>query len=86
MPRLAEFYGITIAMYYSDHAPPHFPAIYGEFEAELSLNDLQILKGKLPRRVMALVREWADGHREELELAWERARRHEPLGAIDPLD
>lgn len=86
MPRLAEFYGITIAMYYRDHAPPHFHAIYAEFEAELRIDDGQLLKGQLPRRAMALVREWASGHRRELELAWERARRHEPLGTIEPLD
>ena len=35
MPRISEFYGIVIYMYYSDHAPPHFHAIYGQFEAEI---------------------------------------------------
>jgi hypothetical protein len=29
MPRISEFYGILVYMYYRDHAPPHFHAIYG---------------------------------------------------------
>ena len=28
MPRLSTFYGIVIAMYYRDHHPPHFHAVY----------------------------------------------------------
>ena len=30
MPRISDFNGITIFMYYSDHDPPHFHAAYGE--------------------------------------------------------
>lgn len=30
VPRLSEFYGIVIYMYFSDHNPPHFHAIYGK--------------------------------------------------------
>jgi hypothetical protein len=33
MPRISEFYGLIIYMYYNDHLPPHFHAEYGEFEA-----------------------------------------------------
>jgi hypothetical protein len=28
MPELSRFYGIVIQMYYDDHAPPHFHALY----------------------------------------------------------
>ena len=28
MPRISEFYGILIYMYYQDHAPPYFHALY----------------------------------------------------------
>jgi len=27
-PRISEFYGIVIEMYYGDHPPPHFHARY----------------------------------------------------------
>src|SRR4029077_4688113 len=33
MPRISRFYGIAIAMYYNDHAPPHFHVKYAEHEA-----------------------------------------------------
>ena len=32
MPEISSFLGIVIYMYYRDHAPPHFHAIYGEYE------------------------------------------------------
>jgi hypothetical protein len=44
MPRVSEFYGIAIYLYYRDHVPPHFHAIYGEFEAEIEIASGQPLK------------------------------------------
>jgi len=57
MPRISQFYGIAVYMYYRDHAPPHFHAIYGEYEAEVEIASAALLEGKLPRRAKALVRE-----------------------------
>lgn len=37
MPELRRFLGIIIAMYYRDHPPPHFHAIYGEFEITVEI-------------------------------------------------
>jgi len=37
MLRLSYFYGIAIYMYYRDHSPPHFHAIYGSDEAEVAI-------------------------------------------------
>ena len=37
MPEISRFLGIVIAMYYRDHAPPHFHAVYGEYEATVSI-------------------------------------------------
>ena len=37
MPELSRFLGIIIAMYYRDHNPAHFHAIYGEFEITIEL-------------------------------------------------
>lgn len=59
MPRLSAFFGIVIAMYHNDHAPPHFHAIYQSHEALVSIESLEILRGSLPRRAFALVLEWA---------------------------
>lgn len=30
MPELCRFYGIIIRMFWADHPPPHFHAVYGE--------------------------------------------------------
>jgi len=48
MPELSRFLGITIAMYYNDHNPPHFHVLYNEYDAEIEISNLTILEGKLP--------------------------------------
>lgn len=85
MPRISEFYGIIIEMYWSDHNPPHFHAKYDEFRIEIDINTLGILRGSLPPRAMALTLEWATLHQQELLEQWQRARNHETLQKIEPL-
>jgi hypothetical protein len=86
MPTICQFFGIVIRMYFDDHSPPHFHAIYGEDEAILAIDTLQVIEGQLPRRALSLVLEWANGHRSELSDNWLRAERHEPLIRVAPLD
>jgi hypothetical protein len=85
VPRLSTFYGIVIAMYYRDHAPPHFHAVYGEHEATIVIATLAVLSGNLPARALRLVQEWGELHRPELQANWESARAHAPLASIEPL-
>ncbi len=85
MPELCRFFGIIIRMYFDDHGPPHFHALYGGDEALIDIDTLAVLEGRLPPRAQGLVVEWGAQHRGELREAWERARRLEPLGKIDPL-
>ena len=86
MPRISEFFGIVIAMYYNDHAPPHFHAKYAEHEATFGIDTMRVLEGSLPRRATALVLEWAGLHRDELTENWELARHGRPLKRIPPLE
>ena len=86
MPRICEFFGVLVYMYYNDHNPPHFHAEYAEHEALFTIDTLEILDGELPRRPRAFVVEWASLHREELRANWERARQGLPLQPIEPLD
>lgn len=86
MPELSRFFGVVIRMFYSDHDPAHFHAIYGEYEALIEVETLSIFRGSLPRRALALVLEWAALHRAELRDDWQRARNGETLKAIEPLD
>ena len=65
MPEISRFFGIVIAMYYSDHAPPHFHAKYGDHEATLRIADGAV-DGRLPRRALSLVLEWYALHQAEL--------------------
>lgn len=85
MPEISRFLGIVIAMYYREHAPPHFHAKYGRQRAQFSIADLRIIEGKLPPRVISLVLEWAFQHREELLENWNLAERREELRKIRPL-
>ncbi|MEJ2210450.1 MAG: DUF4160 domain-containing protein [Anaerolineae bacterium] len=57
MPRISEFYGIVIAMFYDDHSPPHFHVYYGEYMALLTIEPIEVLRGWLPRRAQSLVYE-----------------------------
>jgi len=86
MPRISEFYGVEVYMYYNDHLPPHFHAEYAEFEAVYMIDTLDTLRGQLPRRAHSLVIEWALEHRDELNSNWDRARQQVPLTTIEPLD
>lgn len=85
MPRLSEFYGILVYMYWSDHEPPHFHAIYSGDEALVRIHDGAFLAGSLPRTAARLVREWAELRRDELSENWRRAQVPESLLPIEPL-
>ena len=73
-------------MFYSDHEPAHFHAIYGEYEALIAIETLIIFRGELPRRALGLVLEWAALHRNELRNDWQSARKGEMLKSIEPLE
>lgn len=85
MPAISRFMGITIAMYFDDHQPPHFHARSGEFSAKMRTDTLELLVGDLPRRELRLVLAWAELHASELQENWRRARAGETLQAIEPL-
>jgi hypothetical protein len=72
-------------MFYREHAPPHFHAVYGEFEVTIEI-DTGVVAGRFPRRALGLILEWQALHRSELLENWERARTGEPLKAIAPLE
>jgi hypothetical protein len=86
MPRISEFFGIVIKMYYNDHSPPHFHAEYGEFETIYTIETIEVLRGEIPRRAHAMVLEWTTLHRFELQDNWELARKGLPINSIDPLE
>ncbi len=85
MPRLSEFYGIVIYMYFVDHNPPHFHAIYAEHEALVAIHDGAVVGGQLPRTAAKLVEQWRSLHTNELAANWELAQQPSALLPIEPL-
>ncbi len=70
MPELCWFYGIIIRMFWADHPPPHFHAIYGSHEALVEIITSKIIAGSLPLGAQSLVSQWVSLHRDELLDAW----------------
>ncbi len=85
MPEISRFFGIIIYMNWREHPPAHFHAIYGDYEALITL-DGSVYTGELPRRALSMVREWLAIHRAEIETDWELACQKKPLNPIDPLE
>ncbi|ADL55743.1 DUF4160 domain-containing protein [Gallionella capsiferriformans] len=84
MPELARFYGIIIRMFLIDreHPPRHIHIKYGDHEAVMSLNTLELIDGKLPNKCFQLVREWAELHQAELIEIWDTQKFHR----VQPLE
>lgn len=72
-------------MYYSEHNPPHFHVKYNNYRAIIDIQTGEI-KGNLPRRVVNLVYEWLDLHKDELMANWTRIEKEETLEEIKPLE
>jgi len=85
MPEISRFYGIIIRMFFDDHNPPHFHAVYGEYEAQINIKTLAVFGGMLPSRALGMVVEWASMYQNELMQDWEKARNHQTLDKIPPL-
>lgn len=85
MPIISSFFGIIIAMYWRDHAPPHFHAKYGGHEAEVEIASGAVV-GHLPPRALGLVQEWRELHKDELLDDWHRAETKRVLKGIKPLE
>jgi hypothetical protein len=58
MPEISRFYGIIIYIFYREHQPPHFHAVYGDEDVLIMIDSLAVLAGHLSPRVMGLVIEW----------------------------
>ncbi len=67
MPEISRFYCIVIRIYWNDHGPPHFHAEYGDSEALVNIEHLQMTEGRISPRAERMVAEWATKHRSELQ-------------------
>ena len=85
MPEISRFLGIVITMFYNDHGPPHFHAVYGDNAVTISIRD-QVVIGEFPARALRLIPEWRKLHEDELLENWELAKQRKPLKRIAPLE
>jgi len=86
MPTISIFYGILIQMFWSEHRPPHFHALYGEFEVLVNIETMGIIEGAMPRRALKLVLEWAEQHKAELMENWKLCELKRMPQKIAPLE
>jgi hypothetical protein len=63
MPEISRFFGICVYMFFNDHNPPHFKVKYGEFEANILIENGNILNGDIPLSKLKLVQAWAEIHK-----------------------
>jgi hypothetical protein len=85
MPTLSIFFGITIQMFWDDHAPPHFHAVYAGDEAVIEIATSRLMHNELPPRALRFVLEWTELHRIELMEAWDKCSKMQPPQRIPPL-
>lgn len=88
MPTISMFYGILIMMYAKDNNQHHLPHVhveYAEYSAVFSIQDGNLLSGKVPKKAEKLVQAWLEIHQEELMADWVLAMRGQELFKIDPL-
>jgi hypothetical protein len=84
MPEISRFYGIIIQMFFNDHNPPHFHAVYGEYKAIINIQD-DIIDGFMPKRALKMIFEWMEIHKEELLKNWELTQKGNLPEKIEPL-
>lgn len=88
MPTISMFYGIHIAIMYTDNERPNLPHIharYARFKASMSIQDGALLAGELPSKQLKLVQAWIEIHRDELLANWDLNVTGEKLFEIAPL-
>ncbi len=76
MPEIARFYGIVIKLFFGDHPPPHFHAVYGEHVGLFNIETMEMIEGDLPGRARKLVDEWAAMYQSELKEMWNKQEFH----------
>ena len=73
MPEITRFYGIIIKMYFKpkEHDPSHIHALYGEYMGEFNIQTLEMIRGDLPPKAQAMVKEWLGSYKADLQKMWD---------------
>lgn len=84
MPEISRFYGITITMNFKEHNPPHFHALYQDYEVSVDIKT-GFVNGKMSKRALKMIFEWMEFHKDELLHDWDLAQNRQTLLKILPL-
>lgn len=71
MPEITRLYGIIIKLFFGDHPPPPFHAVYGKYNALFNIETLEMIEGDLPQRAKKMVIEWASMYQNDLSEMWD---------------
>jgi hypothetical protein len=85
MPTIAVIDGITIAIYYNDHDPPHFhakQAAGSEILVEIARLRIFARRGGPSAAMERTVLDWAGRRQSALALCWVLAHSGQPPGRI----
>jgi hypothetical protein len=72
MPTIHVGSGWKITMYAADHNPPHFHIITADGEAQVQIDNLEIMRGRISARNWRLARNWAATNQTALIETWQR--------------
>lgn len=86
MPTIAYFLGISVRMFFNDHAPPHFHVRYQGFRARVRIEDGEVIDGRVPPAVVRILKEWTALRREALMRNWQAARTDGDMEKIAGLE
>ena len=83
MPEITRFYGIMIKIFFArEHNPPHFHALYGEYNGIFNIETLEMFEGDLPNKAQGLVKEWAKRYQSDIMNMW----NEKALKKLPPLE
>lgn len=70
MPRIVTLSGVSVFIYATDHNPPHFHAVHGEYEVLVIIETLEVLAGDLRSSELRAVLAWAKENQALLQTRW----------------
>jgi hypothetical protein len=76
MPTFFIIDGVKIDLYFDDHLPPHFHAIYAEDEELIEIETLDTYRGALPKPKHKKILKWAKENQAQLKAIWEALRQN----------
>ena len=85
MPEVSRFFGMIIQMFWDEHNPPHFHVTYEGKTSSIDILKLKLINGKLLRRALNLVLDWAEMHQQELLNDWKMCELKHIPKKIAPL-